>query len=308
MEKNKKLVVNFDAVKRVLSTITAGVCLITLAGCAKNDDKDTLDISNPPRIEEPVESNTQDVEISSSQEIDSSSEELAESNSEVESEVEEVVDPNAPVFDIQDDEVFQSKVDELFNEIGGMSYTRDSDGWSITINEKSQIEAFLLALNLSSISPEQINSLENFGQPIDVARNFTRIVRMNADMKLTDLSKYLASPDEEKMCSMAYNILEHVDNGEELTDEDILFAQELIKTLVNDVFEEQVNAPAYHTAFMYLNQANLNYYYMHGYECAIDDIIIEYIANQLGNLSPIANEVLSDIENAMSSAKTITLN
>ncbi len=124
MKKVKNLEVNLKKLVAIgASILTIG----TMAGCAKTEIKE--EITQNPVATQPQE------------------------------EPEVVVDPNAPLFDITDEEVFNQKVDELFNEINGLEFKVDN--FSYIISKKEEAILFLKLLNYDSLNDSQ-KDISNF--------------------------------------------------------------------------------------------------------------------------------------------------
>lgn len=120
------------------------------------------------------------------------------------------VDPNAPLFDITDETVFNQKADELYAEIEGISYV-DSGIVILEINNKDQAETILKLLNYESLTDEQrsiMNESNGFNYAIMLEAIATEKYQNNTNI---EISKYVSNPllqaDMKRIEDMAKNYL-----------------------------------------------------------------------------------------------------
>ena len=213
MKKVKNLEVNLKKLVAIgASILTIG----TMAGCAKTEIKE--EITQNPVATQPQE----------------------------EPEV-VVVDPNAPLFDITDEAVFNQKVDELFNVVNGLEYMQIDGNWKIAINDKEQIKKFIMLLNVESLSNSQLEYLSSFDE-IDLINEYIHITYGIIEYNISNSSSsipvenYIASPNNIKIVESSNQVVKNYVESAKLSDEDKRFVTNFVKNYIDDIKNETQNS------------------------------------------------------------------
>lgn len=156
MKKENKKVNNLEVFKKVIATLLATVTIGTMSGC--EGKKVPVEPTPTPGITTPVDPEPTPVEV----------------------------DPNAPLFDIQDEEVFNQKVDEMYNEVKDLV----NDGTNALFT-REEIEELIIIFNISNLSQQQYNKINEYDM-IDFSRVFDSYAYIQSDKIMNKKESHFA--------------------------------------------------------------------------------------------------------------------
>lgn len=226
--------------KKCLATLAATVTIFTMGGCAKEVVKE--EVVETPTVTQPKEETPEEV----------------------------VVDPNAPLFDIQDEEVFNQKVDELYEKTKGISTTySDID---LNINSKDEAAFLLAMMNIDDLSKEEIKHIINFKNDsncdnIDFFKVYVIGVteyNINNPDKFINLSDYIVSEENRTRTVNTEKIVKSYAQTHQFSDEEIKFLCDLVTDIVNDIDTESINSILYMVDYCMYSAMDKNYWVVYG--------------------------------------------
>lgn len=135
-------------------------------------------------------------------------------------------DPNAPLFDIQDEAVFNQKVDELYNEVKDLSSIEDE------LYTHEDVEELIKLINITNISNEYFVAFLDYDM-IDFSRVFDNYALIQSDKvmnaKESHFADFTSDPQYYAVLLRLDSFVNKYHQTGEVTDDDI---QEIDKAIV----------------------------------------------------------------------------
>lgn len=98
---------------------------------------------------------------------------------------EEIIDPNAPVFDIQNEEIFNQKVDELYEKLEGATFYEEDTQRTFSITSRDQIRLMLSVLNVECLSTKQLEFLKDYiDNNLEASAEFSHVIYIAVNYNL----------------------------------------------------------------------------------------------------------------------------
>ncbi len=154
---------------------------------------------------------------------------------------------STPLFDIQDEAVFNHKVDELFSRIGGMEFKLPDEFWEVKVDNREQVETFILVMNLENISLDQARKFKGIEEK-NICNFYFKLANLitNYNVSSSDdfisLKDYVSLPKDFEIIDKLETVVNDYIAHKDLTEEDKKFTLELVQNCVSDVKYETQNS------------------------------------------------------------------